>query len=416
MQRDINKNKNYNESSVYKYTTSNIFIHYKRCIVTAEMMDPVSKTVKGVNVYVFNDEFILKKRYTAETGYFGKGGLKLTGGQEDDFALKSGRGFSQKYFKAVNVPIYLDLNFFRSYTLKPEFLSIINLSDMISVAKKSESGLSYILTSYYSKLSFPVINLILILIGISIGLLLGKKGNSPVSIGISLAFAFTWWVINSIALSLGESAQLNPVLSAFMSDIIFLNNIVNNFKAIMSTIDRYIFKQMVFPFIFGLLVFTFSVTINRILLLTQMVLNKGISISAVLKLASLTIPDFMIITLPVSFLRALLTVFGKMTQDNEIMALRASGISLFKLTKPVLLFALIPLSCSIPFSFYIAPRFNFFFRVLAVKEVKKAALSALKKNSLTSRFGNLKIFVKNVNTDKSTMKGIFYIKQSAQYA
>ena len=223
MQRDINKNKNYSEDSVYKYTTRNIFIHYKRCIVTAEMMNPASKTVKGVNVYVFNDKFMLKKRYTAETGYFGKGGLKLTGGQEDDFALNSGPGFVQKYFKTVNVPIYLDLNFFRSYTLKPEFLSIINLSDMISVARKSESGLSYILTSYYSKLSFPVINLILILIGISIGLLLGKKGNSPVSIGISLAFAFTWWVINSIALSLGESAQLNPVLSAFMSDIIFLS-------------------------------------------------------------------------------------------------------------------------------------------------------------------------------------------------
>ncbi|MHB8231777.1 MAG: LptF/LptG family permease [bacterium] len=179
----------------------------------------------------------------------------------------------------------------------------------------------------------------------------------------------------------------------------------------MSTIDRYIFKQMFPPFIFGLLVFTFSVTINRILLLTQMVLNKGISISAVLKLASLTIPDFMIITLPVSFLLALLTVFGKMTQDNEIMALRASGVSIFKLTKPVILFALIPLSLSILFSFYMAPRFNFFFRVLAVKEVKKAALSALKRNSFTNRFGNLKIFVKNVNTNKSTLKGIFILNK-----
>ena len=223
MQKDINKNKNYNEGSVYKYTTKNIFIHYKRCIVTAEIMDPASKTVKGVNVYVFNDKFMLKKRYIAKTGYFGKGGLKLTGGQEDDFDMGKVRGFVQKYFKTINIPIYLDLNFFRSYTLKPEFLSIINLSKMIAVAKKSESGLSYVMTSYYSKLSFPIINLILILIGISIGLLLGKKGNSPVSVGISLVFAFTWWVINSIALSLGESAQLNPMLAAFMSDIIFLS-------------------------------------------------------------------------------------------------------------------------------------------------------------------------------------------------
>jgi len=223
MQKNINKNKFYNAGSVYKYTTKNIFIHYKQSIITAEIMEPASKTIKGINVYAFNNKFMLIKRYIAESGYFGKEGLELTNVQEDDFNFKNAPGFVQRSIKTIKIPIYLDLNFFRSYTLKPEFLSIVSLSRMISVAKKSESGLSYILTSYYSKLSYPVINLILILIGISIGLLLGKKGNSPVSIGISLAFAFTWWIMNSIALSLGESAQLNPLLSAFMSDIIFLS-------------------------------------------------------------------------------------------------------------------------------------------------------------------------------------------------
>lgn len=177
----------------------------------------------------------------------------------------------------------------------------------------------------------------------------------------------------------------------------------------MSIIDRYIFKQFIPPFIFGLLIFTFSVTINRILLLTQMVLNKGVGIAAVLELASLTIPDFMIITLPISFLLAVLTVFGKMTQDNEIMALKASGISVFKLTKSALLFALIPTAFSILFAFYMAPRFNFFFRVLAVKEFKKAALSTLKKNNFTNKFGKIRIFVKNVDAGNSTLKGIFMI-------
>jgi len=35
--------------------------------------------------------------------------------------------------------------------------------------------------------------------------------------------AFTWWIINSIGLSLGEASQLNPLLAAFMADIIFLS-------------------------------------------------------------------------------------------------------------------------------------------------------------------------------------------------
>ncbi|MHB1645974.1 MAG: YjgP/YjgQ family permease [Candidatus Acididesulfobacter diazotrophicus] len=177
----------------------------------------------------------------------------------------------------------------------------------------------------------------------------------------------------------------------------------------MSLIDRHIFKQFIPPFIFGLIIFTFSIITNRILMLTEMVINKGVSITSVIKLASLTLPDFMIITLPISFLLAVLVVFGKMTQDNEIMALKASGVSIWRLTKPALLFSLIPLLASILFSFYIAPRFNYFFRVMAVKEIKQAVLSALKKNTFSNKFGNYKIFIKHVNPAKSSIKGIFIL-------
>jgi lipopolysaccharide export system permease protein len=142
-----------------------------------------------------------------------------------------------------------------------------------------------------------------------------------------------------------------------------------------------------------------------------MVLNKGVSIISVIKLASLTIPDFMIITLPISYLLAVLIVFGKMTQDNEIMALKASGVNMINLTKPALLFALIPLFISITFSFYIAPRFNYFFRVLAVKQIKQAVLSALKQNTFSNKFANYKIFIKEVNLNKSLIKGIFILNK-----
>lgn len=224
MEKYISKNVSYNLGSVYRYRTKNIFIHYRKNIITAASMDPATKIIKKVNVYVFDDNFSLKRRYVAETGSFGKKGLKLDGVQEDIFNFSGGKGgFSQKSYKSLKMPIYITLNFFRSYTLKSEFLSITSLSNMASVAKKSESEVGYVLTSYYSKLSYPLINLILILAGISMGLLLGKKGSSPISIGVSLVFAFTWWIINSIAVSLGEAAQLNPFLSAFMADIIFMS-------------------------------------------------------------------------------------------------------------------------------------------------------------------------------------------------
>ncbi|RZD14723.1 MAG: YjgP/YjgQ family permease [Candidatus Acidulodesulfobacterium ferriphilum] len=222
MQRYINKNSSYDIDSVYKYRTKDIMIHYKKYIITAKSLDPSKKVIKGVNIYVFDGDFVLNKRYIAEEGYFKHNNLELINGRLDKFEFKNKSEFSEKFFKNVEMPINLNLNFFKSYTLKPEFLSITSLSKMLTVAKKTESGVSYILTGFYSKLSYPVINLILILIGISVGLLLEKKGGTPIAIGISIVFAFTWWIVNSIALSLGESSQLNPLLAAFMADIIFL--------------------------------------------------------------------------------------------------------------------------------------------------------------------------------------------------
>ncbi len=222
MQRYINKNTLYKIGSIYRYRTKDIMIHYKKYIITAQFLDPSKKIIKGVNIYVFGSNFALNKRYIAKEGYFKYKNLKLISGRLDEFKFSNKSEFSEKFFKNMEMPIDLNLNFFKSYTLKPEFLSIVSLSKMLMVAKRTESGFSYLLTGFYSKLSFPVINLILILIGISVGLLLEKKGGAPVAIGISIVFAFTWWIINSIALSLGESSQLNPLLAAFMADIVFL--------------------------------------------------------------------------------------------------------------------------------------------------------------------------------------------------
>lgn len=222
MQRYINKNTSYNIGSVYRYRTKDIMIHYKKYIITAQSLDPSKKMIKGVNIYVFDNNFVLQKRYIAKEGYFEYKNLKLINGRLDEFEFNNKSGFSEKFFKNIEMPINLNLNFFKSYTLKPEFLSVASLSKMLAVAEKTESGVNYILTDFYSKISYPIINLILILVGISVGLLLEKKGGAPIAIGISIVFAFTWWIINSIALSLGESSQLNPLLAAFMADIIFL--------------------------------------------------------------------------------------------------------------------------------------------------------------------------------------------------
>jgi lipopolysaccharide export system permease protein len=222
MQKYINKNKTYSIKSIYKYKTKNISLHYKKFIITAKTLDPSKNILRNVNIYQFNNKFKLIERYSAKWGYFSSYDLKLYNVQINIFRIKNHYFFFEKNISIKKLPIKLNLDFFKSYTLKSEFLSIFNLAKMFNVAKKSQSNISYVETYFYSKFAFPLINLILVLIGIAVGLSVGKKGGTSAAIGISIAFAFGYWTINSIAVSLGITSQLNPILAAFMADITFL--------------------------------------------------------------------------------------------------------------------------------------------------------------------------------------------------
>lgn len=222
MQKYINKNNNYSAQSIYKFKTRNIAIHYQKYIITAKTLNISKKQLTGLSIYKFNNKFKLTKRYNAENGYFSKGILKLNNVIINNFNQKQHYSSFAKNLKITSLPINLNINFFKSYDLKLEFLTIFNLFKMFNVAKKSGSNLSLIETFIYSKFAFPLINLVLVLIGISIGIIVGKKSGTSAAIGISIILAFGYWIINSIAISLGVSSQLNPVLAAFTADIAFL--------------------------------------------------------------------------------------------------------------------------------------------------------------------------------------------------
>ena len=109
-------------------------------------------------------------------------------------------------------------------------------------------------------------------------------------------------------------------------------------------IHRYILKEISAPALLSLLIFTFVLLMGRIPRLTELVINKGVPISEILQLFSYLLPTFFSITVPLSFLLGILLAFGRLSADNEFIALKASGISLYALLKPVIILAV---SCSL---------------------------------------------------------------------
>jgi len=110
---------------------------------------------------------------------------------------------------------------------------------------------------------------------------------------------------------------------------------------IIKTINRYIFSESLLYFTVSLLSFTALILVARILRFTNLIVNKGVQVEQIAMVFLAVIPTFLEVALPMSALLGVLLAFGRLSADSEIVVLRASGLSLTQLIKPVFIFALL---------------------------------------------------------------------------
>ena len=143
-------------------------------------------------------------------------------------------------------------------------------------------------------------------------------------------------------------------------------------------IHLYIFREITTPFLLGFAVFTFVLLTGKLLKLAEMVITKGMPISDILRLIVFMLPSFCVVTIPMSFLLALLLAFGRLSADSEITALKASRISLYGLLPPAIFFAAILFAVSMFMTVYALPWGNSAFKAFLYDVIKARITLSLK--------------------------------------
>ena len=106
-------------------------------------------------------------------------------------------------------------------------------------------------------------------------------------------------------------------------------------------IHRYILREIAPPTVLSLLIFSFVLLLGRIPRVTEMVISQGVPAGDMIQLFGYLLPTFFSITFPLAFLLGILLAFGRLSSESEFVALKASGIGLYALFKPVLLLAVL---------------------------------------------------------------------------
>lgn len=175
----------------------------------------------------------------------------------------------------------------------------------------------------------------------------------------------------------------------------------------MKITHRYIMTEILTYFLIAVLIFTIVFMMGKTLKLTELLVNKGVSILDIGKLLLYFLPSSLIFLVPMALLLAVLVTFARVSGDNEIVALKASGVSLYQLTPPVLFLSVMAYLLTTFLVIYALPWGNRGFKYVLFDIARTKAYTALKERTFNDSFDGIVIYVDKIPLRGKKLERIF---------
>lgn len=159
------------------------------------------------------------------------------------------------------------------------------------------------------------------------------------------------------------------------------------------TLDRYVIRETLGPFLLWLAGLTFVLEIPPIIEQGERLIAKGASFAIVSKVLLTLVPQALGITIPMSLLIGLLMSLGRLSADREVVALQACGVSLVRLLRPVTGLALAACGATMYVMIVAVPAANQAFRELTYRVVSSWTESQVRPHVFFQDFPNLVFYV-----------------------
>jgi len=128
--------------------------------------------------------------------------------------------------------------------------------------------------------------------------------------------------------------------------------------------SRYIYRELLFPFFFSIGAVTFVLLLNFLIKSVDRLLGKGLSFRVIFEFLYLNLAWIIAMSVPMAVLVAALMSYGRLAEDNEITAMRSSGISFLTILGPGIVFGTVVAVLMVFFHNNILPDFNHKARLL----------------------------------------------------
>lgn len=168
----------------------------------------------------------------------------------------------------------------------------------------------------------------------------------------------------------------------------------------MRILSRYLVRLHVAPFIFALTALTGFMLLNQIARRMEQLVGKGLPWTVIFEFFALTIPYLIAMTISMSVLVAVLHTFSRLAHDNEITAMRAGGLSLGQLVRPVFAASVVVTIVAFLFGDQILPRTNHRLRTL-MSDIGRTKPTFSLKEHVVNEAQRGRVFLRTAHIDQS---------------
>jgi lipopolysaccharide export system permease protein len=172
---------------------------------------------------------------------------------------------------------------------------------------------------------------------------------------------------------------------------------------------RYVVGSLVGPFLLGFGIVTFLLTMEMFLDLLDLLLNKGIDPWTVTRLFVFALGWMVALSVPCGVLVSTLMTYGRLSQDNEIIALRASGVHLMTLVNPALGLSVIVAIALTLFNNYILPETNYAYASLLQDVSRKHPTAEIREGVLIDDFRGYDLWIGRLNDRTGAMEDVLIL-------
>jgi lipopolysaccharide export system permease protein len=178
----------------------------------------------------------------------------------------------------------------------------------------------------------------------------------------------------------------------------------------LSLLDRYIFTELILPFLFGMGLFTsLGIAIGTLFDLVRRVTESGLPLSLALKILLLKMPEFIVLAFPMSMLLAALMAYSRLASDSELVALKSIGINVYRLVIPAIVLSLMVTGLTYLFNDYVAPAASYEANATMTKALRPNRKAFIEDNIIYPEYG--KVSSPEGGEPRTVLKRLFYAER-----